>query len=233
MKPLTLLVLLVLTTISCVLADDSALKLELSRQLQQNLARSPAPFQAASTVVKQLAALSIAVQTQEKLDAIERTVAPKLKVGECGLIRIDTWTNKLSGAMSVGEPIEYGISSKPVNLLVQKTVEYQMQGVIKAGPGIGPEWQFDAERSFFLCYTKNEQGVFRRGLVSYAAAMNQINDKGLDLVRSAYREYAMKTRPQNGKSWRCNFRSHNHATPSLCAHPEMGGRWTSSPAQPE
>ncbi len=211
--------------------DTEALKLELAQQLKQDMARSPAAFSAASTAVEFLSNLQLAVATSKKLDNMERSLATRLapgngqRVGECALIRVNAWNNVLTGETRVGDPIFYGISSKPVNLLVEKEVAATIGGIVDARP-FGPEWAFDGNKAFFMCYTKTTEGKYRRGLVPYQTAMSHINDKGQSLVRRAYQEAYMAQRFSGAQSWVCNYDRHSHASPMDCPHPELGGAWS-------
>jgi hypothetical protein len=171
-------------------ADNEALQLELGRELKQDMSRSAAPFTAVSTTVEYLSNLQLAYETARKLDNMERSLATKLPsstspgVGNCALIRVNAWNNIISGQTKVGDPIFYGFSSNPVNLLVQQEVMRAIRGVVEARPS-GREWAFDGNKAFFMCYTKTTDGKYRRGLVAYQTAINLIDDKGQELIRNA------------------------------------------------
>jgi hypothetical protein len=212
-----------------VLADEEAIRLELERSLKTDLARSSAPIKAAAKAVDLLSNLSLAIETSEKLDKMERKVAQGLTKDECALIKMPIYSTSGDGQSIPGEPIYYGRSTKPVNLLVEKEVEESLVPSIGAGPP--KDYYFDKAKSFFLCYSVDEKDVKRRGLLPYSTAIGLINDKGQELIKKAARDVINRTRPSWAKSWRCNYKSYDHLSPNGCADPEQGGTWTSAEAK--
>jgi hypothetical protein len=210
-----------------VAGDNEALKLELSRQLKQDMARTSAPFAAVSTTVEFLSNLSLAIQTQKRLDSMERVLASRLGQDprNCGLIRVNAWNNVLTGRTEVGQPILLGIGRNPVNLIVESEVQRAIRGVVEAVPS-GNGWVFDGTKAFFMCYTRTADGNYRRGLVPYQRAIESINDKGQELIQKAYAHAYMAEKFAGANSWWCAYDKQYYASPADCDHLEMGGTWS-------
>lgn len=220
------------------LADENEINIELSRQLKGDMARSKAPFSAISSSVSLLANLGLAVSTSTKLDEMERRLAARLttsstpRVGECALIRVTAWNNPITGETRTGDPVLYGVSDKPVNLLIEKEVAWIINGSVESRPE-GREWTFDGNKTFYLCYTKTAEGKYLRGLVPYQTAIGQIKDSGGALIRRAYQEGYIRQKFDGAHSWICNFDKTSHNSPVDCSRPEMGGTWsTKTPTEP-
>ena len=191
------------------------------------MSRAAAPFAAASSIVKFLSNLGLAVQTQRRLDSMERTLASRLaqRPGDCGLIRVNAWSNILNGETQIGEPVFLGVSRYPVNLIVEEEVRRAVTGVVEPKP-YGREWCFDGTKAFFMCYTKTAKESYRRGLVPYQRAIDLINDKGQALIRKAYEHAYLVQRFPGAKSWWCAYDKQNHASLNDCQHLEVGGAWS-------
>jgi hypothetical protein len=69
-----LLVIALFTSMASVAGDNEALKLELSRQLKQDMSRTSAPFAAVSTTVDFVSNLGLAIQTQKRLDSKSKLI---------------------------------------------------------------------------------------------------------------------------------------------------------------